>query len=150
MSERGVSILGVRAWLVPPGGHGAELEPVVTVVGVVLPLLVLVLPLHLLAPAFGECTFHTLTGYPCPTCGVTRGFLALGEGDVLAALRMNPLFFGIALALWAYTPVALVLWLAKLPRPRLGFASRRAGWSWFGAFALALAVNWAFLIADGR
>jgi len=37
------------------------------------------------------CPFRTISGIPCPGCGMTRAFLALAEGDFLGALRFNPL-----------------------------------------------------------
>jgi len=37
------------------------------------------------------CLFHSLTGKPCPLCGLTRGILALAHGKVLAAEHFNAL-----------------------------------------------------------
>lgn len=37
------------------------------------------------------CLFHRFTGYPCPTCGTTRGLLAFGRGAWRAALLWNPM-----------------------------------------------------------
>lgn len=45
---------------------------------------------------FPACPFHALTGLNCPGCGLTRGFHALFQGDVLTALRFNallPIYF---------------------------------------------------------
>lgn len=54
-----------------------------------------------LAPA---CTFHRLTGWQCPTCGLTRAFCALSHGQLETA--------------WAYHRGALlvyvVFWLAAV------------------------------------
>jgi hypothetical protein len=35
------------------------------------------------------CTFVTVTGYPCPACGMTTSFALLVRGDVLNSLRAN-------------------------------------------------------------
>ncbi len=35
------------------------------------------------------CTFVVLTGYPCPSCGMTTSFALLIRGDVLNSLRAN-------------------------------------------------------------
>ena len=40
---------------------------------------------------FPACPFHELTGFNCPGCGLTRGFHALFQGDVLTALHFNAL-----------------------------------------------------------
>ncbi len=45
-------------------------------------------------PGPGErsvCMLRRVTGIPCPTCGVTRSFHALGRGRVGAALAFHPL-----------------------------------------------------------
>lgn len=51
------------------------------------------------------CIFRLTTGLDCPSCGLTRGFRAMGRLDVRSAFRYNPLgpavFLG-ALAYWCY------------------------------------------------
>ena len=37
------------------------------------------------------CPFLALTGVPCPFCGMTRATIALGHGDLHAALGFHPL-----------------------------------------------------------
>ncbi|MCF8145695.1 MAG: DUF2752 domain-containing protein [Deltaproteobacteria bacterium] len=37
------------------------------------------------------CTFLTLTGYPCPFCGLTRSFWAIAHGDWAFALHNAPI-----------------------------------------------------------
>lgn len=40
---------------------------------------------------FPACPLHALTGFNCPGCGLTRGFHALLNGDILGALHFNAL-----------------------------------------------------------
>lgn len=40
---------------------------------------------------FAPCIFHTLSGYWCAGCGITRALHALVHGDVARAFGMNPL-----------------------------------------------------------
>ena len=40
---------------------------------------------------FPACPFRTLTGLSCPGCGSTRGLHRLLHGDVVSALKFNPL-----------------------------------------------------------
>lgn len=47
------------------------------------------------------CSFATMTHTPCPGCGTTRSALALLHGDLLTALRYNPLGPVVVLALGA-------------------------------------------------
>lgn len=63
-------------------------------------------------PRLGLCTFHTLTGLPCPGCGLTRSFCAISHG-----------MFGAA---WAYNPFGLVLYAAAVAFVLRPFAF----WSW--------------------
>ena len=59
---------------------------------------------------FPACPFHALTGLNCPGCGLTRGFHALFQGDVLSALRFNamlPVYF--LFFLYLFVSLALVL-----------------------------------------
>jgi hypothetical protein len=50
------------------------------------------------------CNFVTLTGKPCPACGMTTSFALLAHGDVPNSLRAN----------WAGTLLAVLL-LALIP-----------------------------------
>jgi hypothetical protein len=45
------------------------------------------------------CLFQALAGLPCPGCGVTRGLLLLGAGDLAGAWRANPGAVGLAAGL---------------------------------------------------
>ena len=46
---------------------------------------------------FWHCPFRLLFGIDCPTCGMTRAFLALAQLDLGAALRFHPLCIPTAL-----------------------------------------------------
>jgi hypothetical protein len=81
----------------------------------------------------GLCLFHRLTGLDCPGCGMTRAFVALWRGDLVAAEALHP-FSGPLLA-------TLVL-LALLPRERAErFVQSRTAQA-AGAGVLALLLLW--------
>ena len=46
------------------------------------------------------CIFHTITGLPCPSCGMTRAVISLGHGDIRAAFFLNPVSILIYFAAW--------------------------------------------------
>ncbi len=86
------------------------------------------------------CSFPATTGYPCPSCGMTRGMVAMTKGDIVTALHNHPfsvmlfaaiVIVGIFSAAEALTGRDL---LTKL-RPGvwwiwIGLAGMLAGWAW--------------------
>ena len=88
------------------------------------------------------CAFKRLTGYPCPTCGATRGVLQLLRGDVGAAWRLNPLLFSVLAV--AAALLALRVALGRAVRVEASRRQRRIAWG--VAIGLVL-INWAYLIA---
>jgi hypothetical protein len=102
---------------------------------------------------FVLCIFNRITGLPCPGCGLTRSFCALGHGELARAAAFHPLGPAIYAAGLAYLArcVAALAGLGALAarfdavfmRPRLAL----------GAAGLLLGV-WAarlsLLVYDGR
>lgn len=41
-------------------------------------------------PLPGTCFLRRTTGLPCPGCGLTRSFVSIAHGDLLAAWQFNP------------------------------------------------------------
>jgi hypothetical protein len=122
-----------RLWLVVGGASLCLLGVALATPGIQLP----------------RCGLKTLTGLPCPTCGVTRTIIALSRGDLSHALFMNPLAAiacGAGLLYLLYAGAVLALALPRL-RPAVTSTDARrlrlVAWS-------ALAVNWIWLIATGR
>ena len=96
------------------------------------------------------CLMRNLTGLPCPTCGMTRSFCALGRGEVGRAIDLHPL--GPALyALLAFVMVRSGL-IAVSGRMRWPAAARVLIWSipvLAGAAVVAWVVRLAILISSG-
>jgi len=63
------------------------------------------------------CPLRTLTGIPCPMCGMTRGVTSLVNGDFAHALLMNPAsYLAVAIAVllfvqWRTRRVVIPVWL---------------------------------------
>ena len=57
------------------------------------------------------CPFYTLTGLPCPGCGLTRSFVCLGHGQWTQSLHWNPLGLLIAFILAALWLRNAIYWL---------------------------------------
>lgn len=48
------------------------------------------------------CLIYNTTGVPCPTCGMTRSYLALFQGNLRQALVYHPLFFLVPVLFYAF------------------------------------------------
>lgn len=99
------------------------------------------------------CIARTMTGIPCPGCGMTRAYLALLRGDAMAAAAYHPLFWTV--------PVAAVLMAAQgvaAARACAGPAGRarrarrmaRACTAALVLLAVAFGVLWLVRMADPR
>ena len=82
-----------------------------------------VLPLH---PPIA-CPLRTLTGIPCPFCGMTRACVAAVHGHLAVSLSFNP--GGV---------VIVVLAIAALLRPQLVVRARPPTW----VLGIALGALW--------
>src|SRR5206468_11756997 len=92
-----------------------------------------------------SCEFLTLTGLPCPTCGMTTSFSWFVRGDWLASFYVQPMGFVLALATGALFWASLFMALTGAPLHRLlgqirglywivvlmGFAIAAWGWKIF-------------------
>jgi hypothetical protein len=87
------------------------------------------------------CLIKRLTGVPCPTCGFTRGAIALLEGHFARALLYNPLLYLVLGLFFAATAVRIVS--ARGVRISLTGKERLAAWILAGVL---FAVNWVYVI----
>jgi Protein of unknown function (DUF2752) len=86
------------------------------------------------------CPLRTLTGIPCPLCGMTRAATSLAAGDLGASLASNPFLLVLALATAVMTALMAgrALGLAAPARPLPGRARR-----WVAvAVGLLAAASW--------
>lgn len=67
------------------------------------------------APA---CGLRTLTGIPCLACGGTRCMMALSHGQLLTAIKFNPLVILSILAAVVWFLVELIRFFEKRNPPR--------------------------------
>ena len=96
-----------------------------------------------------SCLALRLTGYPCPTCGWTRGFIGLARGDWATVGRDCPIAFLLygALALaFAVHGAGLLCGVPLAPGRRFSRRARLAGAAFFGLLVL---VNWIYRLALG-
>jgi hypothetical protein len=90
------------------------------------------------------CPFKRLTHLPCPTCGGTRGAMAILGGDPIQGFLYNPLLFAVLAALAAN----LLLRLIFAGSFRLQASSRERKVLLL-IFLILIGLNWAYLIRRG-
>lgn len=99
-------------------------------------------------PSIIACPFRALTGLPCPGCGMTRAFCALGHGEWRLALQYNalsPLVFLAALLAWAWAAAGALNWR----RARAAIESLRPGRRAAGGLLALTVVWWLARLAGG-
>jgi hypothetical protein len=100
----------------------------------------IVLMAHLDRPVV-LCIIKRCTGIPCPTCGFTRGLLALLHGNITQAWLYNPLLFSVLIIFFADAAVRIIL--ARSLRIYLTKTERKI--AWIVSFVL-LFINWTYII----
>ena len=95
------------------------------------------------------CVFHTLTGLPCLTCGMTRCGIEFFHGHFFAALKWNPLVFALLWGVVAFDLYALVTLAMRGPRLRIVFRQAERKYA-RGVIVVALALNWFYLLSHWR
>jgi uncharacterized protein DUF2752 len=88
------------------------------------------------------CPLRTLTGVPCPFCGMTTATVAISHGQWASAAAANPLAYLAAALAAATIPVLLAraAGLAPGPRPWPEASRRRVRW----ALAVLVGLSWLF------
>ncbi|MFH1475994.1 MAG: DUF2752 domain-containing protein [Verrucomicrobiota bacterium] len=97
------------------------------------------------------CTFRRLTGYPCPSCGLTRGFVAMAHGQWLAVLHTCPLaalLYAATAFVFAVNAAALLCGVRLIPG--LCFKWRARAWMVLLCFfGLLVLLNWLYRLFYG-
>lgn len=88
------------------------------------------------------CPLRTLTGVPCPFCGLTTATVALTHGNWAAAVAANPLACLAAGLAIGTAPVLVARAAGRAAEPRSWSAAtrRRVRWS----LAVVVALSWMF------
>jgi hypothetical protein len=88
-----------------------------------------------------RCLLRRLTGWPCPTCGFTRGTLAVLQGHPIQGWLYNPLLFS-ALGLLGVV-LAVRLFLGRSLQVHLTRRERILAWL---VAVVLLVANWLYVV----
>lgn len=97
------------------------------------------------------CIFLRLTGYPCPSCGLTRGFVAMAHGQWLAVLHACPLaalLYAATALVFAVNAAALLCGVRLTPGRGLKWRPR-TWWVLLCFFGLLILANWLYRLTYG-
>ena len=92
-----------------------------------------------------SCTIRSITGLPCPGCGLTRALLLFLHGDLAGAWGMHPLF-------WLAPPVLLFILYFSIRDPAR-LSGRRATLIWIltaGLFILVYLIRMVLIFPDAE
>lgn len=92
------------------------------------------------------CMFKRITGYPCATCGGTRTAALLAKGEFADAFVMNPLVAVLLLV----SPLWVGWWLRRIRVKSKGQSAPARSRLWLTLCVVVLALNWWYVIAQGR
>lgn len=95
----------------------------------------------------GPCGALVMTGYPCPTCGMTTAFAYFVRGQWLRSIHAQPAGFVLALATAGSAVLALVT-LARGRWPRVSLWALTPYRLFFGLLVLLLG-SWVYKIVVG-
>jgi len=59
-------------------------------------------------PFYLPCMFKSITGIPCPTCGLTRAFLYIYQLNIISAVKMNILAAPLIIAMLVHLSFAFI------------------------------------------
>lgn len=93
---------------------------------------------------FPACGFLTVTGYPCPSCGVTTAFAYGIQGNWLDALKAQPFGLVLFLALYVIGIIAAIAIVKRIPLTKL--IDSRSFEILQGALLILFFIGWIYKI----
>ena len=96
------------------------------------------------------CLTHTLIGLPCPGCGSYRALCLFTAGRWADSWLMQPLMTLLYTAAVLVSLAAAGAWLLRIPAPAPRPLTRRERALAIALAALAVFLNWLYLLAERR
>ena len=92
------------------------------------------------------CIFHQLTGYPCPSCGMTRSFILMSHLNFSEAAKINPLGSILFVFTLIFVFYAFIVILFHAPRIRIRVTQKWEGICIRIMVVAVFVINWTYLI----
>jgi hypothetical protein len=93
----------------------------------------------------GFCMFRSVSGIPCPGCGMGRASILLSQGEFWEAFIMNPMAIPFAVG-----ALAAIIWLSidliRKKETLLPLLSQKMKWPYFLALLAVIAGVWGWNI----
>lgn len=86
------------------------------------------------------CWLNATTGLPCPTCGLTRGFLDIGHGQFAAATELNVM--AVPVYLLGLTLIGVLIYELRSGRDLLCPWARRHRWALILLCAVSVLIRY--------
>ncbi len=89
------------------------------------------------------CIWRSLTGYPCPGCGLTRSLASISEFQIIESIRFNPEGLLITLAVLSALifPRSALNLSRRLQRHFSTYSVSKSMWFGFAVLAIILILN---------
>ncbi|MEI7437009.1 MAG: DUF2752 domain-containing protein [bacterium] len=120
-------------------------EPYLALVLAALALLAIAIA-HLPESWIPACKFHLLTGWPCPSCGMTRAMRLLVGGQLAEAFREQPLMVLLCCTAALVFLYSVTVSLLRQPRLRITAWPRAATLAVWALLLSLVLTNWWYLI----
>lgn len=98
---------------------------------------------------FYHCPFHSITGIPCLTCGMTRSFRHVVHGRFFEAFDLNPLGAMFCIFTILFVVYAFAVIVFHIPRLRLRLVPAEMRLVLRLVLPSILLLNWIYLFCHG-
>lgn len=97
-----------------------------------------------------SCALYARLGINCPGCGLTRSYINLSAGNIVAALQLNPIGILGYFYTWCQIPLSSLFFVSPALRRRFISQTSERGLVWFNQWIfvglmISLVIQWLLL-----
>lgn len=89
------------------------------------------------------CIWRSLTGYPCPGCGLTRSLASLADFQIVESIKFNPngILFSIVILAAMFFPATALGTAQRMQNHFASYSVSKSMWFGFAVLAIILILN---------